>query len=113
MPTPAAGAEHHQNQCSAATAAHLEAQLADQLVGAEHGVRHRLVWASGRKRAVVCDAVALKQHWRRIHEEEQPEHLVQALDEDVLPHLGCDQVLVTAVRLRARSAKRAQGSATA
>jgi hypothetical protein len=50
---------------------------------------------------VVCDAVALEEHWRRVHEEEQPEHLVQALNEDVLPHLGGDQVLVTTVRLQA------------
>lgn len=36
---------------------------------------------------------------RAIEDEEEPEELVEALGEDVLPHLTADQLLVAAVRL--------------
>ena len=50
-----------------------------------------------------CGAGTHIEGWQRlrraVEDEEEPEELVEALGEDVLPHLAADQLLVAAVRL--------------
>ncbi len=41
-----------------------------------------------------------------VEDEEEPEELVEALGQDVLPHLGADQLLVAPVRLLQQQPRR-------
>jgi hypothetical protein len=62
--------------------------------------RHVFLWPPLQERAVARDAILREQHRRCVHPEEQPEHLVQSLHEDVLPHARRDERRLAAVRLR-------------